>query len=77
MGETLKEKQMNLNLHRVNKFMASYSEASPAYEPEKLSETDFIPDRLARLVRQALERRRLFSLSRAADMMGVDIKINA
>jgi len=39
----------------TDKFMASYSEASPAYEPEKLSETDFIPNRLARLVRQALE----------------------
>jgi len=57
----------------TDKFMASYSEASPAYEPEKLSETDFIPDRLARLVRQALEDE-IISLSRAADMMGVDIR---
>ena len=57
----------------TDKFMASYSEASPAYEPEKLSETDFIPNRLARLVRQALEDE-IISLSRAADMMGVDIK---
>jgi Zn-dependent peptidase ImmA (M78 family) len=57
----------------TDKFMASYSEVLPAYEPEKLSKTDFIPDRLARLVRQALEDE-IISLSHAADMMGVDTK---
>ena len=57
----------------TDKFMASCSEAYRAQEPEKLSETDFIPDRLARLVRQALEDG-VISLSRAADMMRIDIK---
>jgi len=57
----------------TDKFMASYSESYRAHEPERLSETDFIPDKLARLVRQALEDE-VISLSRAADMMGIDIQ---
>ncbi|MEA4884800.1 MAG: hypothetical protein VB144_14305 [Clostridia bacterium] len=39
----------------ADKFMSSYPEAYRVNEPDRLSESDFIPDRLARLVRQALE----------------------
>lgn len=52
-------------------FMASYPEPYRAMEPYELSEADFVPDRLARLVRQALEDGHI-SLSRAAGIMRVD-----
>lgn len=41
-------------------------------EPEKLTESDFVPDRKAALVRDALEKQ-LISLSRAAELMHVDL----
>lgn len=41
-------------------------------EPLNFSEADFVPDRQARLVRQALERE-LMTLSRAAEIMRLDI----
>ncbi len=52
-------------------FMASYPESYRAVEPYELSEADFVPDRLARLVRQALEDGHI-SLSRAAGIMRID-----
>ncbi|MEA4882999.1 MAG: helix-turn-helix domain-containing protein [Clostridia bacterium] len=52
-------------------FMASYPEAYRAVEPCELSEADFVPDRLARLVRQALEGGHI-SLSRAAGIIRID-----
>lgn len=52
-------------------FMASYPETYRSMEPYELSEVDFVPDRLARLVRQALEDGHL-SLSRAARIMRID-----
>lgn len=53
-------------------FMASYPEAYRAVEPCELSEADVVPDRLAGLVRQALEDGHI-SLSRAAGI----VRINA
>lgn len=48
------------------------SDGFAAEEPENLSESDFVPDRRAALVRDALERN-LISLSRAAELLRVDL----
>jgi Zn-dependent peptidase ImmA (M78 family) len=51
-------------------FRASFPEASTAGEPEKLSRMDFIEDRLAALVRKAIERSAI-TLSRGAEILGL------
>ena len=49
-------------------FKASFPEASKAREPEDLSDSDFVEDRLSRLVRGALETG-VISLGRAAEIL--------
>ncbi|MBK9387368.1 MAG: ImmA/IrrE family metallo-endopeptidase [Planctomycetes bacterium] len=53
-------------------FRASPSEASRAAEPERLSPVDFTEDRLAHLVRRALEQEAI-SLGRAAEILSLSL----
>lgn len=53
-------------------FRASLAEALGSREPEKLSQKDFVPERLARLVRMAFEKGSI-SLSRAAEILRLDL----
>lgn len=57
----------------VDAFRASFPEPSPAGEPEKLSRSDFLEDRLSRLVRNAIEKSAI-TLSRGAEIMGLSLK---
>lgn len=51
-------------------FLASSPEASRALEPERLSRSDFLEDRLSRLVRTGIEKSAI-SLSRGAEILGL------
>lgn len=53
-------------------FRASFPEARRAHEPSYLSYPDFMADRLARLVRLAIEREEI-SLGRASEILRLDI----
>ena len=54
-------------------FRASLPESSPAGEPEKLSQADFLEDRLSRLVRKAVEKSAI-TLSRGAEVLGLSLQ---
>lgn len=52
----------------ADKFSISFPEPLHAHEPENLSQMDFVPDRLARLVKQAVEAGKI-SVSRSAEIL--------
>ena len=54
-------------------FRASFPESRSAEEPEKLAEADFIEDRLARLVRMAIEQEEV-TLGRGAEILRLDLE---
>jgi Zn-dependent peptidase ImmA (M78 family)/DNA-binding XRE family transcriptional regulator len=54
-------------------FRATFPEASRAGEPEDLSPSDFVEDRLLRLVRQAVESETI-TLSRGAEILGISLQ---
>lgn len=54
-------------------FRASFPESRSAMEPEKLAEADFIEDRLAKLVRLAIEKEKV-TLSRGAEILRLDVE---
>jgi hypothetical protein len=53
-------------------FSGSFSEDDLSREPNKLDPSDFIEDRLRRLVRRALEEQKI-SMSRAAEILDIDL----
>lgn len=53
-------------------FRAGFPESRSAGEPEKLSRSDFIQDRLSRLVRRAVENENI-SLGRGAEILGIPL----
>jgi predicted XRE-type DNA-binding protein len=53
-------------------FRSAGPAAKAADEPEHLLEDDFVKDRLHRLVRHAVEQKRL-SIPRAAKVLGIDV----
>lgn len=55
----------------ANDFKATYPESRSAMEPERLAAADFIEDRLARLVRAAIEKDKI-TLSRGAEILRLD-----
>jgi Zn-dependent peptidase ImmA (M78 family)/transcriptional regulator with XRE-family HTH domain len=57
-----------------DQFGASFSEDDLAREPNKLDPSDFIEDRLGRLVRRALEDQRI-TMSRASEILGLDLVV--
>jgi Zn-dependent peptidase ImmA (M78 family)/DNA-binding XRE family transcriptional regulator len=57
-----------------NQFGGSFSEDELSREPNKLDPSDFIEDRLRRLVRRALEEQRI-SMSRAAEILDLDLVV--
>lgn len=57
----------------ADNFLKSYPEALRAHEPENLSQMDFIPDRLARLVKSAVQSGKI-SLSRSAEILSRSIE---
>lgn len=59
--------------HEMEPASASTFRASFADEPERLNHLDFQPERLARLVREALDQE-LISTSRAADILGISLQ---
>lgn len=50
----------------------TFSESLRAHEPEELAPSDFLDNRFSRLVQKALDLE-LISLSRAAEIMGIDV----
>jgi Zn-dependent peptidase ImmA (M78 family)/DNA-binding XRE family transcriptional regulator len=57
----------------ADNFLNSFPEALRAHEPENLSHMDFIPDRLARLVKSAVQSGQI-SLSRSAEILSRSIE---
>lgn len=57
----------------ADSFRATFPEIHGAHEPERLSEKDFVEDRLARLVRIAIERREI-SMDRGAEILRLNLK---
>jgi hypothetical protein len=55
-------------------FHAAMVTPKAADEPTRLNAEDFVEDRMSGLVRAALEKQ-LISVGRAAEIMGVDLKI--
>jgi Zn-dependent peptidase ImmA (M78 family) len=55
-------------------FGGAFSEDDFSKEPNKLDPSDFIEDRLRRLVRRALEEQKI-SMSRAAEILGLDLMV--
>lgn len=55
-------------------FGSGFSEDDLSREPNKLDPSDFIEDRLRRLVRRALEEQKI-SMSRAAEILGIDLMV--
>jgi Zn-dependent peptidase ImmA (M78 family)/DNA-binding XRE family transcriptional regulator len=55
-----------------NSFQESMSEVLRSQEPESLSASDFIGDRLSKLVRNAIEEKKI-TISRGAEILGLDI----
>jgi Zn-dependent peptidase ImmA (M78 family) len=53
-------------------FRASFPEPSPAQEPERLSQADFVEDRLSRLVRKAIDQSAI-TLARGAEILGLSL----
>jgi len=59
--------------HRESHFrILSIKEEPRAYEPHNLSDPDFMPERLAMLVRRAVENEEI-SLSRSAEILRMDL----
>jgi len=55
-------------------FGASFSEDDLSREPNRLDPSDFMEDRLKRLVRRALEEQKI-TMSRAAEILGLDLVV--
>jgi len=56
----------------ANDFSASVPETHRAHEPDSLSRSDFVEDRLSRLVRVAIEQSEI-SLARGAEILRIDL----